>query len=95
MLALQDTFRNRFGRVLVLGAGVTGLSCVRYLRERSDYLGIADSRAHPPGGDELRNQHPGVAVHFGSLPVSLLQGIDTLVMSPGISTEHQIGRAHV
>ncbi|MGD9407778.1 MAG: hypothetical protein PVG05_06765, partial [Gammaproteobacteria bacterium] len=37
------------GTVVVLGLGVTGLSCLRYLSGRGSRLLVADSREQPPG----------------------------------------------
>ena len=41
-------------RTLVVGLGVTGLSVARFLAARGNSIVVVDSRAEPPGLDELR-----------------------------------------
>ena len=50
------------GLSVVLGLGVTGLSCARYLTARGHKVLIVDSRERPPGLDALRLGCPGVEV---------------------------------
>lgn len=72
-------------RTLVVGLGKTGLSCVRYLSGLGRAFAVADSRAEPPGIDELRAHWPDVPVHLGPFDPELFAGFDELVVSPGIS----------
>jgi len=72
-------------RTLVVGLGKTGLSCVRYLSEQGREVAVADSRAVPPGLDELRSNWPEVPVHLGRFDIDLFAGFNELVVSPGIS----------
>ncbi|HCW91389.1 MAG TPA: UDP-N-acetylmuramoyl-L-alanine--D-glutamate ligase [Marinobacter sp.] len=72
-------------RTLVVGLGKTGLSCVRYLHNQGRDLVVADSRAHPPGLDELRAGWPEVPLHTGAFDTELFAGFNELVVSPGIS----------
>ncbi|WP_150912510.1 UDP-N-acetylmuramoyl-L-alanine--D-glutamate ligase [Marinobacter halotolerans] len=74
-------------RTLVVGLGKTGLSCVRYLCEKGRELSVVDSRAEPPGLEELRSQFPDVPVHLGPFDPDLFAGFNELVVSPGISLE--------
>lgn len=79
-------------RVLVLGLGKTGWSCVRYLTGEGCAVTVADSRAEPPMLAELRRSSPGVAVHTGELDAALLEGQDMVVVSPGLSPQESILR---
>jgi len=73
-------------RVLIVGLGMTGLSCARYLRGLGVLqLLIADSREHPPGLDELRRQLPDVEPLLGGFDRTLFASADMLVVSPGVA----------
>jgi len=72
-------------RILVVGLGKTGLSCVRYLCEKGREVAVADSRMSPPGLDELRAQWPELPVYLGDFDAETFAGFNELVVSPGIS----------
>ncbi|WPL16052.1 UDP-N-acetylmuramoylalanine--D-glutamate ligase [Thiorhodovibrio winogradskyi] len=76
-------------RVLVVGLGVTGLSCVRYLTSIGCQVAITDSRAHPPGVDALREglsqSGPDVAMMLGGWDAGAFAVADQIVISPGVS----------
>ena len=72
-------------RTLVVGLGKTGLSCVRYLSAKGRDIVVADTRAAPPGLDELRAGWPDIPVHLGPFDRDLFAGFNELVVSPGIS----------
>jgi UDP-N-acetylmuramoylalanine--D-glutamate ligase len=75
---------NAATRTLVIGLGVTGLSCVRHLAARGTALAVADTRDAPPGLEALRRDHPDVAVFLGPLDERLFLDIDRVVVSPGV-----------
>jgi UDP-N-acetylmuramoylalanine--D-glutamate ligase len=81
--------------VLVLGLGDTGLSAIRWLAQRGARLRAADTRAAPPSLGALRNEQPGVRVALGSFDETLLEGVDTVVASPGIALREPLLRAAV
>ncbi|MDI9246265.1 UDP-N-acetylmuramoyl-L-alanine--D-glutamate ligase [Marinobacter sp. CHS3-4] len=72
-------------RTLVVGLGATGLSCVRYLSGKDRDLAVADSRAQPPGLQELRDQFPDMPIYLGEFDADTFAGFNELVVSPGIS----------
>ncbi|MGQ7275384.1 UDP-N-acetylmuramoyl-L-alanine--D-glutamate ligase [Marinobacter sp. V034] len=74
-------------RTLVVGLGITGLSCVRYLLGQGRSVAVADSRENPPGLDAVRTEFPDVAVHCGEFDADLFAGFNELVVSPGISVK--------
>jgi len=86
--------RNDAARqALVVGLGLTGLSCVRYLSARGYAVTVADTRAQPPQLAELKRDFPQVAFHHGFDP-ALFARFPTLVVSPGVSlAEPAIRRA--
>ncbi len=72
-------------RVLIVGLGATGLSCARFLSARGVEIAVADTRAHPPGLDALRDTLPDVAVFLGGLDEQVLRSADEIVLSPGVA----------
>lgn len=72
---------------VVMGLGVTGLSCVRHLAARGDRLCVMDSREAPPGLEELRRDHPGVELVLGGFPEAALEAADLVAVSPGIPAQ--------
>ena len=81
-------------KALVVGLGLTGLSCVRHLVARGYDVTVVDTRAQPPQLDELRREFTRVAVHTGGLPAAIFGDPGLLVVSPGVSVkEPEIARA--
>jgi len=70
--------------VLVLGLGESGLAIVRWLAREGAALRIADSRQHPPGLDALSAIAPQADVVLGPFEAAVLDGIDTIAISPGL-----------
>lgn len=78
-----DTNSDR--RFLIVGLGMTGLACARYLLTLGAQVAIADSRENPPGLDVLQQEFPDVAVFLGAFDVNLFCRADMLVVSPGVA----------
>lgn len=72
-------------RILVVGLGQTGISCVRYLRAQGCEVVVADSREQPPGLAELQSNWPEVEYHTGAFDPALFRRFNELLVSPGIS----------
>ncbi|MDO6825324.1 UDP-N-acetylmuramoyl-L-alanine--D-glutamate ligase [Marinobacter sp. 1_MG-2023] len=72
-------------RILVVGLGKTGLSCVRYLSTQGRKVVVADSREAPPCIDDLRAGWPDVPVYLGPFDPELFADFSELVVSPGIN----------
>jgi UDP-N-acetylmuramoylalanine--D-glutamate ligase len=70
--------------VLVLGLGETGLSLARWLSARGARARVADSRANPPGVDVLKRDCPQADMRCGAFDDSLLDGIASIAISPGV-----------
>ncbi|RJG50034.1 UDP-N-acetylmuramoyl-L-alanine--D-glutamate ligase [Motilimonas pumila] len=68
--------------VVILGLGMTGLSCVRYYLKKGITPTVIDTRAKPPGIEELPT---GVPLVCGEMPQELLNKADVIVASPGIA----------
>ena len=71
-------------KTLVVGLGKTGVSCARFLRAQGVWVAVTDSRAHPPGLDQLREELPEVAVFVGGFDAAAFAAAERLVVSPGV-----------
>ena len=80
-------------RVLVLGLGDTGLSCVRWLAREGADVRAADTREAPPALGAVRAEHPAVRVALGAFDEALLAGVDAVVASPGLALREPLLRA--
>jgi len=72
-------------RVLVLGLGDTGLSAARWVEKAGGTARVADTRDSPP-----RRAEYGGEFHGGAFRERLLEGVDLVCISPGISLEEAI-----
>jgi len=79
-------------QVLVLGLGDTGVSGVRWLTAQGARVRAADSRPTPPGLAGIRAEHPEVDARTGPFDDALLEGVDTVLASPGIALRERIVR---
>lgn len=69
---------------LVVGLGISGLSCARHLARRGEAFAVADSREQPPGLAALREELPAVPVRLGPFDPAYFAGFRQLVVSPGV-----------
>jgi len=82
-LICADMFSGQ--RVLVMGLGKTGLSCVKFLADRGIDFAVMDSREQPPGLFDVKSLYPSVDIYTGMLDVTVMKQFDVLVVSPGIA----------
>ncbi|HOA92171.1 MAG TPA: UDP-N-acetylmuramoyl-L-alanine--D-glutamate ligase [Quisquiliibacterium sp.] len=73
--------------VLVVGLGESGLAMARWADFRGARIRVADTREAPDRLDQLRRHVPGAAFVGGALDERLLDGVDLVAWSPGLSTE--------
>ncbi len=69
-------------KVVIIGLGLTGLSCVTFFMARGVTPRVMDTRLSPPGMDKLPQE---VEYHTGSLNADWLMDADLIVASPGIA----------
>ncbi|HNP36555.1 MAG TPA: UDP-N-acetylmuramoyl-L-alanine--D-glutamate ligase [Woeseiaceae bacterium] len=72
----------------VFGLGATGLSIARYLKRNEMNALFLDTRAEPPGIDELHNIFPAAKVLLGES--KLPRRIKRIIASPGIADTHPV-----
>ena len=75
-------------RVLVLGLGDTGLSAARWVERQRGRARVADTRAAPPRAADF-----GGELHTGPFAAALLDGVDLVCISPGLSLQEDVVRA--
>lgn len=77
-------------RTAIIGMGVTGFSCLRYLAGR-DALTVLDTRDEPPNGAAARAACPAAEFRFGASSASFdFAGVERVVVSPGIGLDHPL-----
>ena len=72
-------------KVVIIGLGLTGLSCVDFFIARGVTPRVMDTRISPPGLDKLPE---AVERHTGSLNEDWLLEADLIIASPGIAVAH-------
>jgi len=77
-------------RTLVVGLGLTGLSCARYLAALGVEVAVTDSRSEPPGLDQLVADLPGVPVFTGRFDADIFARAERIVVSPGVSLQEPL-----
>ena len=78
----------------MVGLGVTGVSCVRFLVRHGATVDAWDTRADPPGARELRAALPAVPMHLGAMDTAALDAADWIALSPGVPrSEPAVARA--
>ncbi|CAM3322912.1 MULTISPECIES: UDP-N-acetylmuramoyl-L-alanine--D-glutamate ligase [Yersinia] len=69
-------------KVVIIGLGLTGLSCVDFFMTRGVSPRVMDTRINPPGLDKLP---AGLERHLGDLNQQWLLDADLIVASPGMA----------
>jgi UDP-N-acetylmuramoylalanine--D-glutamate ligase len=70
---------------LVVGLGVTGLSCARYLASRGEAFMVTDSRLEPPGVAQFLTDFPSVEIELGGFREETFVSASEIIVSPGVS----------
>ncbi|NEG61153.1 UDP-N-acetylmuramoyl-L-alanine--D-glutamate ligase [Pantoea agglomerans] len=78
-------YRGR--KVVIIGLGLTGLSCVDFFLAQGVTPRVMDTRVSPPGLDKLPGQ---VERHLGGIKGEWLLAADLIVASPGVALAHPI-----
>ncbi|MFB0980031.1 MAG: UDP-N-acetylmuramoyl-L-alanine--D-glutamate ligase [Alteromonadaceae bacterium] len=73
-------------KIVILGAGLTGLSCVRYLKENGLTCSVNDSRDNAVNVEFFQQKFPKASLTLGGWDKALIASADILLVSPGIDT---------
>ena len=71
-------------QILVLGAGLTGMSCVRFLAKHQLSCDLNDSRENIINREEFKQSFPGCSLHLGAWNEALIKQAQVILISPGI-----------
>jgi len=82
-------------KVLVLGAGESGLAMARHLAGAGVSLRVADTRDNPPGAPALREAAPEAELVWGPFAAALFEGMDAVAVSPGVPVSGPLADAAV
>jgi len=70
---------------VIIGLGVTAVSCARFLTQQNISIAVTDTRQNPPSLAEFKQTYPHVPVSLGQLDENMLAKAVKLIVSPGIS----------
>jgi len=77
-------------RVLVLGLGDSGLSAARWVQQQGGAVRAADTRADPPRAADYTGE-----LRTGPFADTLLEGVDLVCVSPGLSLREAVVQAAI
>ncbi len=72
---------------LVVGLGVTGWSCVRFLAAQGHPVAVTDSRDITPYSANLRQLFPDIVCSLGGFDRALFAAADEIIVSPGVALD--------
>ena len=75
---------------LILGMGITGLSVARFFANNKEIFRIADSRKEPSLFQTFQKENLLLDCCLGEWNESILDGIDEVIISPGIAQSERI-----
>ncbi|MDO6427180.1 UDP-N-acetylmuramoyl-L-alanine--D-glutamate ligase [Thalassotalea sp. 1_MG-2023] len=81
-LNVVNNYKNK--RIVVLGAGLTGMSCVRFLQQHNISCLINDSRNNIINDNEFSRAYPKNTLVTGFWDLDEISQADILLVSPGI-----------
>ncbi len=76
-------------RIVVLGAGLTGMSCVRFLAKHQLSCIVNDSRVNPINSAEFSQQFPANKLVLGQWDESIISQAEVIFASPGIDLDEE------
>src|SRR5690554_7543557 len=72
---------QRGGLKVVAGLGISGVAAVNFLHDQGYRVAVTDSRATPPGYDQIPAE---VQTSFGQFDQELLLSAEEIIISPGL-----------
>ena len=73
-------------QIVILGIGITGLSCARFLHRYNIAFSVNDSRDMPISPGDFKHQFGSNTLVLGQWDHALIAQADILIVSPGINT---------
>lgn len=72
---------QRGGLKVVAGLGISGVAAVNFLHQQGYRVAVTDSRATPPGHDQIPSE---IQTSFGQFDAELLLSAEEIIISPGL-----------
>jgi len=82
---ITNSVINSDKKWLIMGLGKSGVSVARFLRAQGQQFIAVDTRRQPPNQQELENLIPTDWLQLGDVDQSVLNSVDTIILSPGLS----------
>lgn len=76
-------------RIVVLGAGLTGISCVRFLAKHALVCHLNDSRESVINAGEFLTEFPQCSLTLGQWNKDQIEQAEVILLSPGIDVEKE------
>jgi UDP-N-acetylmuramoylalanine--D-glutamate ligase len=70
---------------IIVGLGITGLSCARYLKAQGIPFAVMDTRTEPPHLAALKQICPEAKISLGGFDTTFLNKASRIILSPGIA----------
>ena len=74
-------------RRLIVGLGITGISCIRHFLRLGLSFSVLDTREQPPEIEAVLKEFPNVDIRFGDGHSEWVDGANEIYVSPGISKD--------
>lgn len=81
--------------IIVLGAGLTGISCMRFLKTHGLNFAVIDSRDNTLNPAEFSKDYPQCNLYQGEWHFDLIEKAEVILLSPGINIEAQGIAKHI
>jgi len=90
---INEMFVNK--NVLILGLGLSGLSCVRFLTKMDVKFAVNDSRNSPVNIEQFNKEYPLLKLSLGQWDAELIAAADIIITSPGIDLNDKNIATHI
>ncbi len=84
---MKSSFDLPTGLTLIVGLGISGWSCVRFLVQQGQAVAVTDSRDIAPYSGDLCEQYPDIQCSLGGFDSALFDAADEIIVSPGIALD--------
>lgn len=77
---------------LIIGLGISGLSCIEYLSSKGQAFRVIDTRPEPANLNQVKAKYPQLVLHLGGYNFDWLSDTREIIVSPGLSQDHDFFR---
>ncbi len=85
----MSVLANANTKRLIVGLGLTGLSCARFCQKNGLAFDLCDTRESLPGLEGIRREFPNANIMLGALQGKVLAQYQVLLVSPGITIQQE------